>query len=1155
MEPAEDSLIGQTIAGYRIDALLSRDAAGIFYRALQIAVQRTVVLRVLDPRLVEDRQTVVRFVQEARAAAQLRHPNIVQVHDVRHEGQRVFYSMEHLPGGTLASWVEEEGKLPAPTVLALLRDALAAVSFAEENGVTHCELAPDRLFLTEDRRLKVLGLAAGGKATTASAGTAGPAETASPDAASLNTLAYLAPEQLIEGTADHRSSLYSLGCTTYFALTGKPPFSGESAKAILSAKVLREPPPLTETDAPRWLVELVSELMAREPSLRPQSPEEVSDRIEKPRAKVRLATSSGARLHASGAGSASSGAKLSRSARPQSEAAGTDAPPRRLWVQLGAAALALGILVAVLVVVSGDPSTPDSDERTLAGGPTPDPAGDVAIEDSRLRGPEPRSGGDRVRGTVEVAPTPRQDESSGAVRAVPSREPPRESTVEAGLDALRAVMSNWRSKLLTQEETRQAIERLQARYSQPEVAEQARRYLDEIQTREIEVLRQAVARDVEPKVKAGRYLEALQALDRSRETQGMSAELFQVEVRRVVAAATEALQRTMEKAEDLSASGKTAEAEGLLRALGPRLPLDLRSQADEGIAKLRKLATMAAQLETGLAEAERQWRERLGVLDFAGAEAALAPLPADGPPQHRARLESLRGELARMKAAWEGLRAGLQAAAGSTASVELGYASAARGSASFNAKVRELRPGDDGELTLLLETGPRKTESCAVLDLKDEVLVRIAAGSAARTPEATSTQPPESQLVEGLGLVALHRRGPKRAWRCLTQHPALPQELRSAYSDRLVAAGESLIAEACRSAVDLAGQLNAKGSAAALDDWKALAAKIERIVEQHFGLPYFQKHRAEALALHRKTFRGGSQTKDLLNLLHGKPRLGNDGVLKLRYDFTSDEELEDFVIKRGSAKVEQKSLLLTGECRLLSGNPFRTWLSVKFAAPSYNKSSPNVNVALWTHEEDRVTYDLATSGAPGTARTPVPGSPDDPKPAPPAAGAGIANDYLAFCVGYQPKGISSYTYYDNVLYLTDVNRDVPMPAFTILGGSRGKPLHDGDTAYRLHALWAESILNKVKGTQQVQLILKPDSFDWYVNSSRWSHHAVKLNPQLPLRLARLDATGSVTLFTNSQLVYFSMLEVEGPLDPSWLEAESNRQADVEFARIEARNAL
>ena len=90
-----DPLVSQTLAGYRVEGLISRGPVSNVYRATQLAIQRPVALKILAPRFAEDRAFVTKFVAEARSAAKMSHPRIVQVHDVVQEGQRVFYSMEY----------------------------------------------------------------------------------------------------------------------------------------------------------------------------------------------------------------------------------------------------------------------------------------------------------------------------------------------------------------------------------------------------------------------------------------------------------------------------------------------------------------------------------------------------------------------------------------------------------------------------------------------------------------------------------------------------------------------------------------------------------------------------------------------------------------------------------------------------------------------------------------------------------------------------------------------------------------------------------------------------------------------------------------------------------------------------------------------------
>jgi len=266
---SDDPLIGRDLGGYQVLARLGNGAMGIVYRALQRNLDRTVALKVLNPKAAETPLAVASFKREAVAAGRLSHPNLVQVYDVCHEQGLHFFSMEMVAGGDLEDRLRESGPLPWQEALGYIADAALALGFAEEHHLVHRDVKPENLMLTADGRAKLadLGMAATrGMVEKESAG---------------GTPHFLAPE-CVGGKADHRADLYSLGCSLYRLLTGRTPFQGATVKDILRAHRDDDIPSARESapDVPAPVDDLVAWMMAKDPTDRPQHASEVVEACE-----------------------------------------------------------------------------------------------------------------------------------------------------------------------------------------------------------------------------------------------------------------------------------------------------------------------------------------------------------------------------------------------------------------------------------------------------------------------------------------------------------------------------------------------------------------------------------------------------------------------------------------------------------------------------------------------------------------------------------------------------------------------------------------------------------------------------------------------------------------------------------------------------------
>ncbi len=218
---------GSPFGDYEVVEILGSGGMGQVWKARHRTLERDVALKVLFPRLAADEFFVSRFLKEARSAARLNHPNIVQIYDFGKVGSQYYLAMEYVDGRSLGRLLKNWGPFPEGQAVALMRQACVALSVAHGAGIVHRDVKPENFMLTRKGQLKLvdLGLA---KRTDDEPGH-------SLTGMSAGTPHYISPEQ-IEGRrdVDGRSDIYSLGGTLFHLVTGQPPFPGPSSPVIMS---------------------------------------------------------------------------------------------------------------------------------------------------------------------------------------------------------------------------------------------------------------------------------------------------------------------------------------------------------------------------------------------------------------------------------------------------------------------------------------------------------------------------------------------------------------------------------------------------------------------------------------------------------------------------------------------------------------------------------------------------------------------------------------------------------------------------------------------------------------------------------------------------------------------------------------------------------
>jgi serine/threonine protein kinase len=289
------SLVGETIAGkYAVEQLLALGGMGAVYRARQVALDRTVALKILHPDLACDRQYVERFRIEAQAASRLEHLHSVRIIDFGEDGPGLLYiAMEYAEGINLAAVIAQEWPLVDQRIVTLMSDILAALAVAHDLGVVHRDLKPENIVVTqrigddgepaEVAKVCDFGIAkmidcAGSVRDGAPTATSVSAELGRITQAGtvIGTPDYFSPEQARAEPLDARSDLYSVGVVLYHALAGRLPFEAANPLAVSYMQVALPPPPPSQfLSVPPALETICLKAMAKRPGDRFQSAREM----------------------------------------------------------------------------------------------------------------------------------------------------------------------------------------------------------------------------------------------------------------------------------------------------------------------------------------------------------------------------------------------------------------------------------------------------------------------------------------------------------------------------------------------------------------------------------------------------------------------------------------------------------------------------------------------------------------------------------------------------------------------------------------------------------------------------------------------------------------------------------------------------------------
>ncbi len=286
----ELALIGQEISGCVILEKISEGGMGTVFKAKHKALDRIVCVKVLSPALANDKKAVGLFLTEARAIAEIDHPNIVFVYNVGKENGFYFIVMSFIEGESLSSIVRKRPNLPISFIVETFIGILRGLEAAHQKGIIHRDIKPSNILINKKLEPKIVdfGIAKkvdkdkGSTKTTELAGTA----------------YFLSPEQALGRSIDTRADLYSVGASLFYVLTGKYPFTGKNSMDIIQKHINEPLPDINHyrKGIPPWLSMAVAKLMSKNPKDRFQTATETLLYFQKMRADDQLKLSQGVNI-------------------------------------------------------------------------------------------------------------------------------------------------------------------------------------------------------------------------------------------------------------------------------------------------------------------------------------------------------------------------------------------------------------------------------------------------------------------------------------------------------------------------------------------------------------------------------------------------------------------------------------------------------------------------------------------------------------------------------------------------------------------------------------------------------------------------------------------------------------------------------------------
>ena len=1106
----DDPLIDSTLAGYHIEKRLGRGAMGTVYLARQLSLDRPVALKILAPRFSKDEDFIQRFLEEARAAGRLNHPNVVQVYDAGHEGDHHYMSMEFLEGGSLEELLdrEVEGRLEVFRAVEVARDAAQALQFAQQNHIVHRDIKPGNLLLTLEGTVKVgdLGIAAdlrqysGGANAGANAGGKTPV---------VGSPRYMAPEQAKGESLDQRADIYALGATLYKMIAGVAPFEGSSVKEIITRKLNSDPLPLRRIipEVPGGLSAVVQKMLARNPDSRYEYAEQVYTALDPTQYRKSISSKGKARV--------SRAAATTQGVRP---AAGRARPLRSS--QKSQSNLVVGSVLGVIALVFAlvlvtKMMNNDSNGRRVSR------PGDSNPEVSRpVTGPE-KSG-------IERDPS------------------------EVALKERKRIASSFSKGTIDAEAALQRLENLLA--SNPRIAPSSEKLLKKLRN-EVEVEKKEAAKNLQKNAKAA--VAAIDVLIEKRELQKAADSIaaflkrysdfgldrVSSQRQKLSSIVRVALDEAQKRVSQLVSSGDFEKARAEIATLRATMP-------SSESARLQAMAAKVSLAENRMADSLKFVQDKRGGIyelladfDFSGSKKQLDDIigKLGGAEKATKEAKALLGLLGRQvsssKLVWGELQSIFSESVKSKSVLKVRFLPRAKDGKDPRYKVLGL----EEHAVRVHESGAKAPPPVAyrTLGLDTGSMVSMVA-------KRGRSGLGEAEIFQGLGMLLLLREGPARA------RPLLLSEKISAEAKKDNEALLSRYVDSWREArlyslQRLENKLGTAKSPVPVDMWNFIATDAGVLITDWKKRPDYSKVRATLHELFLRTRIAALAGASVDGAFNAKTvKESRDGLTTLQYDFSTVDQLKDFypVSKGGSSIewVEKKRLLkLKGEVRFLAANPFDSRLAITGVVPAggYNPQSPNINVALWTEEDDIVTYGLDGRTFNYNAWREGDGGAEPPA------------DFFVLGMGYKTEvSVLSGTLGGGRLGALARTLTNWLPVYlkesslALLSGDHGSTLH----RRRAEKIWDQSIGSLFRsGTVRFAISMDGSELKWKVNNKTINYKTGLAHARLGDKVPHL---GSFSLFTNNSTVYYSSFEIVGKISKEWASGLAKSLAERELKKLD-----
>jgi len=265
-------MVNRAIRNFEIKELIATGGMAAIYKAVQISLDRTVAIKILHGHLAQDKDFITRFEREAKAAANLKHDNIVNIIDFGKTEDVYFIAMEFVEGKSLKDLIQAVEFVPYEIALTITREISQGLFHAHQKGVVHRDIKPANILIGLDGAIKIADFGLAQAQDLISVTVTG---------SIVGTPAYMSPEQAGGKKIDHRSDLFSLGVVVYEMITGRKPFMGQNYSSIIHEIMTVVPPKPFEANPliPREISAIIEKMLNKDPEQRPQSAGEISEEI------------------------------------------------------------------------------------------------------------------------------------------------------------------------------------------------------------------------------------------------------------------------------------------------------------------------------------------------------------------------------------------------------------------------------------------------------------------------------------------------------------------------------------------------------------------------------------------------------------------------------------------------------------------------------------------------------------------------------------------------------------------------------------------------------------------------------------------------------------------------------------------------------------